>query len=66
MGLFLSIRALHEEGHSKKAIARKLDLDVRTVRKYLRRIEAGAFEDRGDGVGRESQRHERNFDRLIQ
>lgn len=44
MSLFLSIRALHEEGMSKKAIARRLDLDVRTVRKYIRRIAAGASE----------------------
>jgi transposase len=46
MGLFLSIRALHEEGLSKKAIARRLDVDVRTVRKYLRRIEGGETEPR--------------------
>jgi transposase len=42
MGAFLSVRALHEEGLAKKAIARRLGLDVRTVRKYVRRIEAGA------------------------
>ncbi len=44
MGLFLSIRALYEEGVAKKAIARRLGIDRRTVRKYLRRIEAGAVE----------------------
>jgi transposase len=42
MGAFLSVRALHEEGLAKKAIARRLGLDVRTVRRYVRRIEAGA------------------------
>ncbi len=46
MGRFLSIRALHEEGFSKKAIARRLDVDVRTVRRYLRAIGAGATEPR--------------------
>jgi transposase len=44
MGLFLSIRALHGEGTSKKAIARHLGIDVRTVRKYLRRMGRGATE----------------------
>lgn len=44
MGTFLSVRALHEEGLAKKAIARRLGIDVRTVRKYVRRIEAGATE----------------------
>ena len=41
MSSFLTIRALHEEGTPKKTIARRLGLDVRTVRKYIRRIEAG-------------------------
>ena len=44
MGLFLSIRALHEEGVAKKAIARQLGIDVRTVRKYLKRMNNGANE----------------------
>ena len=44
MSLFLSIRALHEEGLGNKAIARRLDVDVRTVRKHVRRIAAGARE----------------------
>lgn len=53
MGRFLSIRALHKEGLSKKAIARRLDVDVRTVRKYLRRIEAGETEpQRAHGPGK--------------
>jgi transposase len=42
MGKFLSVQALHEEGVSNKGIARQLSIDVRTVRKYLRRLEAGA------------------------
>jgi transposase len=46
MGVFLSIRALHEEGAANKAIARQLGIDVRTVRKYVRRIQAGAVEPR--------------------
>jgi len=53
MGLFLSIRALHEEGLSKKAIGRRLGVDVRTVRKYLRRIESGATApERARGPGK--------------
>ncbi len=31
MSMFLSIQALHEQGEAKKAIAKRLDLDVRTV-----------------------------------
>jgi DNA-binding NarL/FixJ family response regulator len=38
MSTFLSIRALHEEGVPKKAIARRLGIDRRTVREYIRRI----------------------------
>jgi len=44
MGAFLSVRALYEEGLEKKAIARRLGIDVRTVRKYIGRIDAGATE----------------------
>ncbi|MHC4917343.1 MAG: IS21 family transposase [Planctomycetota bacterium] len=35
---------MHEEGVANKAIARKLGVDVRTVRKYVRRVGAGAQE----------------------
>ena len=38
---FLSIQALHEEGGPKKCIARRLGVDVRTVRKWIARIERG-------------------------
>ena len=38
---FLSIQALHEEGVPKKGIARRLGVDVRTVRKWIARIERG-------------------------
>ena len=44
MSSFLSVRALHEEGVPKKTIARRLGLDRRTVRKYIRNIERGASE----------------------
>ncbi len=50
MSLFLSIQALHEEGLANKAIARRLDVDVRTVRKYIRRIREGAREPRRASV----------------
>jgi hypothetical protein len=33
LGTFLSVRVLHEEGMPKKAIACRLGIDVRTVRK---------------------------------
>jgi transposase len=46
MSLFLSVRALHEEGVPKKKIARQLGLDRRTVRKYISRIVRGASEPR--------------------
>jgi transposase len=42
MSLFLSVRALHEEGVPKKKIARQLGVDRRTVRKYISRIARGA------------------------
>ena len=41
MSTFLAVRALREKGVPKKTIARKLGIDVRTVRKYDRRIEDG-------------------------
>ena len=44
MTMFLSIRALLEDGVPHKAIARKLGVDVRTVRACKRRIERGASE----------------------
>lgn len=44
MSLFLSVRALHEEGVPKKKIARQLGVDRRTVRKYISRIARGASE----------------------
>lgn len=52
MSLFLSLRALHEEGVPKKTIARRLGIDRRTVRKYVRRIERGASEPRRAPVPR--------------
>jgi transposase len=35
--VFGAIRALREQGHSRKAIARELGLDIKTVRKWLSR-----------------------------
>ena len=32
-----AIRALRQQGRSKKATARELDLDIKTVRKWLKR-----------------------------
>jgi transposase len=61
MSAFLTIRALHEEGVAKKAIARRLGLDPRTVRKHIRRIETGAREPRRAPVPRKLDR----FDGLI-
>ena len=42
MSTFLAVRARLEEGVPKKTIARRLGIDCRTVRKYARRIRAGA------------------------
>ncbi|MCB9833827.1 MAG: hypothetical protein H6807_15300 [Planctomycetes bacterium] len=42
LSTFLTLKALHEEGVPKKTMARRLDLDVRTVRSWVSRIEAGA------------------------
>jgi len=42
MSSFLSIKALLEEGVPKKTIARRLGIDVRTVRKHAARIARGA------------------------
>lgn len=56
LGTFLSVRALHEEGMPKKAIARRLGIDVRTVRKHLRRIGEGAREPRRARVPRKLDR----------
>jgi transposase len=46
MTMFLTVRALHEERVPKKTIARRLGIDVRTVRKHIRRIGRGASEPR--------------------
>lgn len=52
MSSFLSVRALHEEGVPKKTIARRLGLDRRTVRRYIRCIERGASEPRRAAVSK--------------
>jgi len=52
MSTFLAVKALHEDGVAKKAIARGLGIDVRTVRKYIRRIERGEVEPRRAPVPR--------------
>ncbi len=41
LSTFLTLRALHEEGVPKKTMARRLGLDVRTVRSWLKKIESG-------------------------
>ena len=46
MSTFLSVKALYEEGVPKKGIARRLGIDPRTVRKYIRRMEEGEVEPR--------------------
>lgn len=61
MNPFLTIQALNQEGFAIKAIARRLGLDPRTVRKYIRRIEQGAQEPRRAPVPRKLDR----FDELI-
>jgi transposase len=55
--MFLSIRALHEEGVSKKAIARRLGIDRRTVREYIRRIARGEESPRRAVVPRKLDAH---------
>lgn len=52
MSTFLSVKALYEEGVAKKAIARRLGIDPRTVRKYVKRIDGGAVEPRRARVAR--------------
>lgn len=39
---FLAVKALLEEGHAVKAIARRLKIDRRTVRHYRKKIARGA------------------------
>lgn len=56
MSSFLSIRALHEERIPKKTIARRLGIDVRTVRAQIRRIERGAHEPRRAAVSKKLDR----------
>lgn len=57
MSTFLSVRALHEEGVPKKTIARRLGVDPRTVRKYIRRIEQGEAQPRRAPVSRKLDRY---------
>ncbi|MCC7012897.1 MAG: IS21 family transposase [Planctomycetes bacterium] len=56
MTMFLSVRALHEERVPKKTIARRLGVDVRTVRAYIRRIAHGASEPRRASVPKKLDR----------
>jgi len=44
MSTFLAVRALRDQGVPKKEIARRLGIDRRTVRKYVRRIDRGETE----------------------
>jgi len=57
MTMFLSVRALHEERVPKKTIARRLGINVRTVRAYIRRIARGASEPRRAAVPRKLDPH---------
>jgi len=52
MSTFLSVRALHEEGVPKKTIARRLGIDRRTVRRYIRCLQRGATEPRRAAVSK--------------
>lgn len=52
MSTFLSVRALHEERVPKKMIARRLGIDVRTVRSHIRLIDRGASEPRRAAVSK--------------
>ncbi|MBC7221247.1 IS21 family transposase [Candidatus Bipolaricaulota bacterium] len=56
MGTFLSVRALHDEGVPNKEVARRLGIDVRTVRAYLRKIEGGMTEPARAVVARKLDR----------
>jgi transposase len=66
MSSFLSIRALREEGVPKKTIARRLGIDVRTVRKYIRRIELGAQEPRRARVPQKLDPHRERIESMVQ
>ena len=57
MSQFLSIQALHEERVPKKTIARRLGIDVRTVRACIRRIARGAREPRRATVPKKLDQH---------
>ncbi len=56
MGTSLSVKALHEEGVPNKEVARRLGIDVRTVRAYLRKIEGGMTEPARAAVPRKLDR----------
>jgi len=66
MSTFLSVRALHEEGLPKKTIARRLGIDVRTIRKYIRRIELGAREPRRARVPCKLDSHRERIGDMVQ
>lgn len=56
MSTFLTVQALHAERVPKKTIARRLGIDVRTVRAHIRRIEHGASEPRRAAVSKKLDR----------
>ena len=66
MSIFLSIRALHERGEANKAIAKRLGVDVRTVRKYLERIELGATEPRRAPVPSKLDRYQGTIEAKVE
>ncbi len=66
MSTFQAIRALHEEGTPKKTIARRLGVNVRTVRKYIRRIEGGDREPRRASVPRKLDPYRERIDTMVQ
>ncbi len=66
MSTFLSVRALHEQGTAKKTIARRLGIDVRTVRKYVQRIDLGAREPRRARVPGKLDPFRERIDAMVQ
>ncbi len=57
MSTFLAVRALHEERVPKKTIARRLGINVRTVRAHIRLISRGASEPRRAAVSKKLDQH---------
>lgn len=65
MALFETIRQWHSGGLSRREIARRLHIDVKTVRRHLQKIEAGATKPTRTPPGSKLDRYHDRLEELV-